>query len=256
MEEKQKNEGFIDLMIKRIIDLCVFLWSKTWFKIILLIGMMGIKNNRIFLGFIYKYITGEIRVDEGDVTTLLQVVPVIVVSYLGYKINQEMYIESKKRKATDQRIAQVTFSQLAYEYLTKIRRISIFWDYRIKATSQDDFESDDLIEYYQYYLNELDELNDLSKRRQANDIELIKIFGDKELFEILTKFSFNEDVLINIMYRDRDVSKPLLEKSDNIDLYRSTFLEDLKNAKKTIVELEEYDKVIKEASSRVHKLIQ
>jgi hypothetical protein len=119
MDENQTKESFSDSIIKYCVDKFVDFFAKHWFKVLVLIALLAIENNRRFLGFAVGYVTGSIKVDTDDVTTLLQVIPIVLVSYLAYKTNerinklqeQEIKDRAEKQKEEEKREKDIFFQQ-------------------------------------------------------------------------------------------------------------------------------------------------
>jgi len=119
MDGNQTKESFSDSIIKYCVDKSVDFFAKHWIKILILIALLAIENNRRFLGFAVGYVTGSIKVDTDDVTTLLQVIPIVLVSYLAYKTNerinklqeQEIKDRAKKQKEEEKRKKDIFFQQ-------------------------------------------------------------------------------------------------------------------------------------------------
>lgn len=119
MGNDEKYESKSDLITKYCVDKFVDFFAKHWLKILILIGLLLIENNRRFLGFAVEYVTGSIKVDADDVITLLQVIPILLVSYLAYKSNarineiqeKESENRAKKQKEEEQRKKDAFFQQ-------------------------------------------------------------------------------------------------------------------------------------------------
>ncbi|MCT4662056.1 MAG: hypothetical protein N4A40_09370 [Tissierellales bacterium] len=192
MDENQTKGTFSDSIIKYCVDKFVEFFAKHWLKVLILIALLAMENNRRFLGFVVNYITGKFVVKESDSSVLLDVVPILVVSYLAYqsnkRINEMQEQEIKFRAEKEKEIENLEKTN----FLQQSRIIRIEYEVRLNYFK----EQAKIIEALIYSIvsngkNEIFELIQIVKL-VAPKLEDIRVYNEKYTLLLLNKLKYDK----------------------------------------------------------------